>query len=239
MRDVIAVALVLCLPAQPGAAQQAPTFRYHVTWWDAASVSAGGILYFTPSALGLPHGGPTCAPCDPATLPGVDRWAVRTVSTAADVGSDVALAAVVGWTALSGLSGLPTTQWQGNLVTFANTAAWTEATTEWLKVLVHRNRPVLYTSDAVAAAAVRDNRLSMPSAHTCLAFAAATSYLVLSGREHLAHRKKNALLLYAGAVGVGALRVVAGQHFPTDVIAGAALGSAIGWLVPTIHPTIH
>jgi len=239
MRDVIAVALVLCLPAQSGAAQQGATFRYHVTWWDAASVSSGGVLYLMPRVLELPHGAPSCAPCDPARLPGIDRWAVRTVSTTADVGSDVALAAVVGWTALAGLGGLSATQWQGNLITFANTASWTAATTEWLKVLVRRKRPVLYTSDATAAATVRDNQLSMPGGHAALAFAAATSYLVLSGREHLAHRKRNALLLYAGAVGVGALRVAAGQHFPTDVIAGAALGSAIGWLVPTIHPTIH
>jgi membrane-associated phospholipid phosphatase len=44
------------------------------------------------------------------------------------------------------------------------------------------------------------------------------------------------LLLYAGAVAVGALRVAAAQHFPTDVVSGAALGAGIGWLVPTIHP---
>jgi len=30
--------------------------------------------------------------------------------------------------------------------------------------------------------------------------------------------------------------VFAGKHFPTDVLAGAVLGSGIGWLVPTIHP---
>jgi membrane-associated phospholipid phosphatase len=237
MHRVVAVGLLLWLPARPAPAQTAQAVRYRVSWLDAASVSAGGILYFTPSALGLPHSGPSCAPCDPATLPGIDRWALRPVSNAADVGSDVALAAVVGWTALAGLGGLPAAQWQGNLVTFANTASWTAATTEWLKVLVRRKRPVLYTSDAAAAATVRDNQLSMPGGHAALAFAAATSYLVVSGREHLAHRKRNVLLLYAGAVGVGALRVAAGQHFPTDIIAGAALGSGIGWLVPTIHPT--
>ena len=116
---------------------------------------------------------------------------------------------------------------------------WAEASATWLKALVHRNRPVLYTSDAVAAAAVKDNRLSMPGGHAAMAFAAATSYFVLSGREHLAHRQRNTVLLYAGAVAVSALRVVAGKHFPTDEIAGATLGSLIGWVVPTIHPTIH
>lgn len=112
---------------------------------------------------------------------------------------------------------------------------WTAASTEWLKVLVRRKRPVLYTSDAAAAAGDPENQQSLPSAHASVAFAAATAYLVLARREHLRHRTRNALLLYAGAAAVSTLRVVAGKHFPTDVVAGAALGSGIGWLVPTVH----
>ena len=34
-----------------------------------------------------------------------------------------------------------------------------------------------------------------------------------------------------------ALRVSAGQHFPTDVAGGAALGTGIGWLTARVHPT--
>jgi membrane-associated phospholipid phosphatase len=239
MRRVVLVTLALWLSGRATPAQTAPSVRYRTSWWDAASVSAAGVLYFTPIALGLPHGAPSCAPCDPATLSGIDHWAVRPVSTAAVLGSDVALTAVAGWTAFAGLSGLPRKQWQANLLVFANTASWTEASATWLKALIHRNRPVLYTSDALAAATVKDNRLSLPGGHAAMAFAAATSYLVVSGREHLAHRTRNAVLLYAGAVAVSVLRVVAGKHFPTDEFAGAALGSGIGWLVPTMHPTIH
>src|SRR2546427_9005817 len=55
-----------------------PLFR-SVTWGDAASVATAGVLYVLPGALGLPHGAPSCGPCDPATLPGVDRWALRPV----------------------------------------------------------------------------------------------------------------------------------------------------------------
>jgi membrane-associated phospholipid phosphatase len=231
------VTLVVLLAAHPASAQTVSLEHYRVSWWDAASISAGAVLHFMPRALGLPEGPPSCVPCDPATLPGIDRWAVHPVSTSADVGSDLALIAVVGGTALAGLSGLPAEQWKGNLVVFANTATWTYATAEWIKVLVRRERPVMYTADAAAAAGDRTSQMSLPSGHTALAFAAATSYFVMAGRQHLAHRNRNAALLYAGAVGVGSLRVIAGKHFPTDVIAGAALGSAIGWLVPTIHPT--
>jgi membrane-associated phospholipid phosphatase len=34
---------------------------------------------------------------------------------------------------------------------------------------------------------------------------------------------------------VGATRILAGEHFPTDVVAGAAVGAAIGLIVPALH----
>ena len=34
---------------------------------------------------------------------------------------------------------------------------------------------------------------------------------------------------------IGYLRFEAGRHFPTDVLAGYALGAAIGYLVPALH----
>src|SRR3989475_2627621 len=126
---------------------QAPAAPYRVTWGDAASVATAGVLYVLPGALGLPHGAPSCAPCDPATLPGVDRWALRPVSATGDVASDVFLAGVAGFTAFASLQDLPAQQWHGNFAVLASAASWTAASTEWLKVLVRRKRPVLYTSD--------------------------------------------------------------------------------------------
>ena len=233
-RGLFAV-LGLVLAPRPivGQASAAP---YRVTWGDAASVATAGVLYVLPAAVGLPHGAPSCAPCDPGTLPGADRWALRPISATADVASDVVLAGIAGFTAFAGLQGLPAQQWHGNFAVFASTASWTAATSEWLKVLVRWKRPVLYTSDAITAATDPESQQSLPSLHASLAFAAATSYLLIARRQHLPHRRRNTILLYAGAVGVSALRVVAGKHFPTDVLAGAALGSAIGWVVPTIHP---
>jgi membrane-associated phospholipid phosphatase len=248
----IAVALLLASPAlgapgRPAAAQGAAAgpaarpARYTVGWGDAASLGAAGTLFVLPAALELPQGTPACGsptPCDPATLPGVDRWALTTVHPAAGGASTVVLGGVGALAGYLALHGLPRAQWQGNAAALANAAAWTAATSEWLKVLVHRRRPVLYTAAAPAAYAERESRESWPSGHTALAFAAATSYLVISGREQLPHRARNAILLYAGAVGVAVLRVAAGQHFPTDVVGGAALGTGVGWLVPTIHPRV-
>lgn len=229
----LAVVLVLQAAARPLAAQ-AP---YRVTWWDAASVAAAGAAAVIPRAAGLPDGPPPCAPCDPGSLPGVDRAALHTFSGAAGTASSVVLASVIGFSGVASLDGATAAQVRGHAAVFANSLAWTLAAGEWLKVLAHRSRPVLYTAAAPAAASDPDNRRSFPSSHAGLAFAAVTSYLVMARRERLPHRTRNAVLLYAGAVGVAALRVAAGKHFPTDVAGSAALGSGIGWLAARLHPT--
>ena len=127
-------------------------------------------------------------------------------------------------------------QARGNLAVIANSISWTSASTSWLKVAFRRKRPVLYTSGAAAVAGDVDNQRSFPSGHTSVAFAVATSYLVLANREHLPHRTRNAILLYGGATSISALRLAGGSHFPTDVVAGAVLGTGIGWLVAAVHP---
>ncbi len=46
-------------------------------------------------------------------------------------------------------------------------------------------------------------------------------------------------LVWAGCLATasvtGYLRYAAGYHFPTDILAGAALGAFTGWLVPQLH----
>ncbi|HKW42104.1 MAG TPA: phosphatase PAP2 family protein [Gemmatimonadales bacterium] len=234
------VALASCVVALRAVVAQAPPPpppRYRVIWWDAASVAGGGALAAIPEIAGLPHGPPPCAPCDPASLPGIDRAALHTFSGPAGTTSTVLLAGVTAFAALASTVGVDGPQVRGHAVVFANALAWTAATTEWLKVLAHRSRPVLYTAAAPAAASDRDNRRSFPSTHAAAAFSLATAYLVMARRERLPHRARNAVLLFGGAAAVAALRVAAGQHFPTDVVAGATLGGGIGWLVARVHPT--
>lgn len=231
------VAIACLVPVHRVALGQTLAAPYQVTWRDAASVTAAGALFFVPRALGLPRGAPSCVPCDPATLSAVDRWAVGPASGTAGTVSTVLLAGVAGFAGFAGLREVPAAQARGNAAVLASAVTWTAASTEWLKVLVRRERPVLYTGAAAAAVSDPESQQSFPSGHVSIAFAAATAYHVMARRQDLPHGSRNTLLLYGGAVGVGVLRVVAGRHFPTDVAAGALLGSAIGWLVATVHPT--
>ncbi len=210
---------------------------YTAGWGDVATFSGAGLLALLPVESGLPHGPPPCAPCDPAGLWGIDRWAVHPANAQAGHASDVLLLGVAGSAGLASVLGVPADRARGNAAVYLDAVSLTGAATEWLKVLVHRSRPVLYTADAAAAAGNHESRMSFPSGHTSAAFATAATYAVLARRQQLPHATRNSVLLLIGAAGVGALRVAAHQHFPTDVVAGAALGGGIGWLVATLHPT--
>lgn len=72
---------------------------------------------------------------------------------------------------------------------------------------------------------------SFPSGHTSAAFATAT---VLARELHAAHvgpRWLTNSLLFGGAAFVGYSRVYDRQHWPSDVVAGAALGAITGYEV--------
>jgi membrane-associated phospholipid phosphatase len=237
-RTVIVWSLLVVSGMTAVAQSTSPRTIYRASWADVAAVSATGVVALLPGVLGLPKGPPSCAPCDPSGLPGIDRWVVGRNSALDRNGSTVLLLGVGGVATYWSAHDQSSAEARGNLAVLANAISWTSASTQWLKVLVRRKRPVLYTSGAVAAATAADNQRSFPSGHTSVAFAVATSYLVMANREHLPHRTRNAMLLYGGATGVGVLRMTAGSHFTTDVLAGAALGAGIGWLVATVHPRL-
>lgn len=84
-----------------------------------------------------------------------------------------------------------------------------------LKLIVRRRRPVL---EGLPPLALTPTRLSFPSAHTATAFAGALAY----SRLGLARR-----VLYALAGATAVSRPYLGLHYPSDVVAGAALGTAV------------
>ncbi len=88
-----------------------------------------------------------------------------------------------------------------------------------LKYVVRRRRPELEGLPPLSSTVTS---LSYPSAHSTTSFAAAR---VLS-------RELPAAPLYACATAMALSRIYVGVHYPTDIAAGAALGTAMTELVP-------
>lgn len=81
--------------------------------------------------------------------------------------------------------------------------------------------------------------LSFWSGHTTLAFAALCASATLLTSKHLNDHPAPLFALWGGTIAAGiavaALRVESGMHFPSDVIVGALMGSAIGIAIPALH----
>lgn len=69
---------------------------------------------------------------------------------------------------------------------------------------------------------------SFPSGHTIVAFAAAVAV------RQFYPRFGNFVLVLALMIGLS--RVIAGVHWPLDVLAGLLFGAFLGWLIPHLGP---
>ncbi len=101
--------------------------------------------------------------------------------------------------------------WSKAMVTVVNAYGLNTA----IKLIVRRRRPQLSGLPPLASA---PTQLSFPSAHTATAFAGALAYSRLGLPK---------APLYGLAVVTGLSRSYLGLHHPSDVLAGAALGTAV------------
>jgi membrane-associated phospholipid phosphatase len=90
-----------------------------------------------------------------------------------------------------------------------------------VKVAVGRQRPLIEEHPPLARA---PTKLSFPSAHATSSLAAATAMgrIAPGGKP----------VLYGLATAICVSRPYLGMHYPSDVLAGAVLGTALGRLVP-------
>lgn len=114
----------------------------------------------------------------------------------------------------------------------------TEGLTGFTKVLTKRNRPFVYNDDVpLDKKTTKSARMSFFSGHTStvavLSFGTAKVFL-----DHHPDSKLKPVIWAAAATLpaiTGYLRVKAGKHYPTDVIAGYGIGALVGFFVPMLH----
>ena len=179
--------------------------------------------------------------CDPAAVNAFDAVALGRSSALAAEWSDILLAVSMSAPAalvIGDLSSHRTAPAGERLaedalvITQTYAAAFVVSTA--LKIAVRRLRPFSYDGRFVDERRDGDSRLSFPSGHTSMSFAgAAVMWSILDQRfsgEPWAVAASISGFAVAGTVGI--LRVLAGRHFPTDVLVGAAIGTGLGLLIP-------
>lgn len=168
----------------------------------------------------------------------LDRAFMHSYSRPRDTAADVLLLAAMASPAV--LAATDKTEWLTCGVMYVETLLIANGIKEFAKLAVNRTRPYMYYD----AATFPDDDVesgdwanSFPSGHSTMAFAGATfaSYAFCSYFPESPWRVPVVAGSYALACSVAALRLSSGNHFMTDVLAGAALGSLSGFLVPWLH----
>ncbi len=224
--------------AVTGGTAQAPVPRFNAPLVPAGGVLAGTVVVaLVPSLFPSLFETATCAPCDPSGLNFLDRGTVGQVRFGAAKVSNAALYATVGGAGLLLFADAHgnTSVAREDLTVWAQSLATASVITSWLKVLTHRPRPFRYVPAETTI--TFESGISFPSGHSTASWAAAFSYWSIQQmRGRAGQRVPQIAALVGTAALTGVFRVVAREHFPTDVMAGALIGATVGWFVPRIYP---
>lgn len=133
---------------------------------------------------------------------------------------------------------MPSSEWLTIGTMYVETLLLANGIKEWTKLLVYRARPYMYFDD-YPQDKVDDGdwNCSFPSGHTTLAFAGAAFTTMVFCQCYPNSNWKYAVA--GGAFGLaaltGALRMASGNHFLSDVLVGATIGTICGFAVPYMH----
>lgn len=149
------------------------------------------------------------------------------LSTVSDVTLGLALV-------MPGVSGLvvPATDYELLATTYIGTMSTAFTARTVMKQLVHRARP--YVGEIDRPADTSEDYESFPSGHALMAFSAAAYTQTLQALWYPDSKAMKAVsyATWGLAATTATLRVLSGNHHLGDVLAGAAIGSAIGFLGP-------
>ncbi|MDB5103702.1 MAG: phosphoesterase PA-phosphatase [Fibrobacteres bacterium] len=176
-------------------------------------------------------------------IPAMDRWAIGFYSPQLSALSSVV--AGVEFLVPAAVNLMDTYHgeqpWQGAIVDaviLQEALMLSSALSSYSKSIPMHSTPLTYDSDVPdEVKRAPQNASSFFSNHTTSAFTTA----VFSAYTFQLRHPDSELVPWvwggglALATGVGSMRVLAGKHFPSDVLAGAAVGAFCGYLVPKLH----
>jgi len=194
----------------------------------AALFGAAAIPYLVPNAIT-----PSC-PCDPSTVNRFDRVAIGLHSSTASALSDWTVTLAIAVPPVANALKLGFTEPLGqDVVVYAQTLALNSALVALAKYTVQRPLPVTYEGNPKYLGAQGGYR-SFYSGHTS-SVAAALTASAWTLRWRYGELVWPWIVDGAATVSVGVERVLAGRHFPTDVITGAVVGFGVGTWIPWLH----
>lgn len=233
---VVLFLLLLCSRAEAQERRAGPAHKLRLELDLPIVLVAGGTAA---SFFVLPEGpGVHCAPnCARSQINALDRPAAGLYSPAWGSVGDIATATTIAVPLLVILFDEGLVNGLNDDLVVAEATLVTSALQIVVSYAVSRPRPRVYSNEAPLDERTDANAArSFFSGH--VADTVATSVAALRTFQRLGKPGLGWLVLGAGVAGsslVGVARVASGGHFPTDVIAGAAIGTGLGVALPALH----
>ena len=198
-----------------------------------------GILLIV-AVIGLQ---PLCAdqllPLDMSGVPAFDRAFMQPYSRSLEVGGTAFELASLLTPVL--LLAEPADEYLRFATMYGETLLTAYALKELGKHWFSRARPFLYYQDyPEEKIGEGDAYDSFPSGHATMAFAGAafTSYVFATYHPDSVWKIPVTVASYSLAIATAAMRVASGNHFPSDVLTGALLGTLVGVGIPFLHRSL-
>lgn len=236
---VLVVALLVAAPLHaqaPPAVQAPPSVGASIAKWEVAATAAGLAVALAASALYAPEACRWCetTPAGADAVNGLDhstrdalRWSDAHVGTADTLSYMTAYAPFAVAVIHRDLD-------SRSILTVAEALTTTSLVAQVVKVAAARERPSYHYRPPGSVDQPKDRNESFVSEHTAQAFAV----LVSAARETAARGRPTKWLWISGvplALATGYLRIGADKHYLTDVLAGTAMGVAVGYGVPALR----
>ena len=243
-----AVSLALAVTLLPATAQATGPVRPRLQVnfpVDLTVTGAGAAIWLTTEILKSKIAPSTCRWCDPPDGDLAVKNALRWPNTKnADTASYVTGFALAPIAALGlDAAAVYTTngsfrEWGEDATVIMESIVVAANLNQLVKFAVGRERPFVHdlgSAHKPRTKSPRDNNLSFYSGHTMLGFVSAVSAGTIAS---LKGYRAAPWIWGTGmtfAVATGYLRIAADKHYFTDVLTGAIMGSAAGFLIPWLH----